>query len=95
VKGGGKMTIHSITHNPEYGIKKATVTLQYEEIRDIANMLYEHTQDEQTRPEKHILHRDFFLLFELVKNGCIDGFTVEHLSVTQKKAKGKKNENQN
>lgn len=82
------MTIHNITHNPKYGIKTATVTLEYNEIRDIANVLYQDTKDEETRSEKHILHRDFFLLFELVKNGCIDGFTVETLNKIQEQAKG-------
>lgn len=81
------MTIYNITHNPKYGVKEATVTLRYEEVRDIANMLYEATKDGATRSEKHILHRDFFLLFELVKNGCIDGFTVETLNKIQEQAK--------
>lgn len=81
------MTIHNITHNPKYGIKNATVTLSYEEIRDIANMLYQTTKDEKTRSEQHILHRDFFLLFELVKNGCIDSFTVETLNKIQEQSK--------
>lgn len=77
------MTIHNITHNPQYHIKKATITLSYEEIRDIANLLYEASKDENTHSEQHILNRDFFLLFELVKNGCIDSFTIEHLNEIQ------------
>jgi hypothetical protein len=81
------MTIHNITHNPQYHIKKATITLSYEEIRDIANMLYEATKNENTCSEQHILNRDFFLLFELVKNGCIDSFTVEHLNEIQERSK--------
>ena len=50
-------------------------------------MLYQATKDEKTRPEQHILHRDFFLLFELVKNGCIDSFTVEQFDKCQQQAK--------
>jgi hypothetical protein len=80
------MTIHNITHNPQYHVKKATITLSYEEIRDIANLLYEASKDENTHSEQHILNRDFFLLFELVKNGCIDSFTVEHLNEIQKQS---------
>lgn len=80
------MTIHNITHNPQYHIKKATITLSYEEIRDIANLLYEASKDENTHSEQHILNRDFFLLFELVKNGCIDSFTVEHLNKIQEQS---------
>lgn len=80
------MTIHNITHNPIYHVKKATITLSYEEIRDIANMLYEASKDENTRSEQLVLNRDFFLLFELVKNGCIDSFTVEHLNEIQKQS---------
>lgn len=90
------MTIHNITHNPQYHIKKATITLSYEEIRDIANLLYEASKDENTHSEQHILNRDFFLLFELVKNGCIDSFTVEHLNEIQKqseKALAERNKN--
>lgn len=49
-------------------------------------MLYEASKDENTRSEQLILNRDFFLLFELVKNGCIDSFTVEHLNEIQKQS---------
>lgn len=65
------MTIEKIEHNP--GASKATVTLNYKDIRDINNAL---CKDENISE----LHRYFFLLFEIVKNGCIDRFTIEHLS---------------
>lgn len=81
------MTIHNIEHNPTYKVKKATITLWYDEIKNIANLLSQATKEENTRSEMHILNRDFFLLFELVKNGCIDGFTVRHLNEIQQKAK--------
>lgn len=65
------MTIEKIDHSP--GVSKATVTLNYGEIRDINAALY-------TEGNISELRRGFFLVFELVKNGCIDRFTIEHLS---------------
>ena len=65
------MRIEKIEHNP--GSSKATVTLDYGDIRDINNALCGAGNISELR-------RSFFLLFEIVKNGCIDRFTVEHLS---------------
>lgn len=62
------MTINNI----DYDRKSAKVTLQYNEIRDINALLFESGNISGLR-------RSFFLLFELVKNGCIDRFTIEHL----------------
>ena len=62
------MTIINIDHDK----KKATVALQYNDIRDINTLLCEAGNISDLR-------RSFFLLFELVKNGCVDRFTVEHL----------------
>ena len=62
------MTIVNIDHDK----KRATVALQYNDIRDINTLLCESGNISELR-------RSFFLLFELVKNGCIDRFTVEHL----------------
>lgn len=52
--------------------KRATIELNCKEIRDIANLMCNNHYHGK-------LHAEFFLLFELVKNGCIDGFTVEEL----------------
>ena len=62
------MTIINIDHDK----KRATIALQYNDIRDINTLLCESGNISELR-------RSFFLLFELVKNGCIDRFTVEHL----------------
>ena len=79
------MTINEIIHKPDRNTKNATIHLDYDEIRDIANMLCSVTKQNEYQTENYkTLHRDFFLLFELVKNGCIDGFTCEHLSLLNK-----------
>ena len=80
------MTINEIIHKPDRNTKNATIYLDYDEIRDIANMLCSVTKQNEYQTESYKkLHRDFFLLFELVKNGCIDGFTCEHLFQLDKK----------
>lgn len=65
------MLIRGINHHPEMGIKSATVELTYDEIRDIKNALngslYEDTNIK------------WFYLFEIVKNGCLDKWAVDHL----------------
>ena len=62
------MTIINIDHDK----KRATIALQYNDIRDINALLCDAGNVSDLR-------RSFFLLFELVKNGFIDRFTVEHL----------------
>lgn len=62
------MTILNIDHEA----KRSVVSLSYSDIRDINNLLCESGY-------VYDLRRSFFLLFELVKNGCIDRFTIEHL----------------
>jgi len=63
------MTILNIDHEA----KRAVVSLSYGDIRDINSLLCESGY-------VYDLRRSFFLLFELVKNGCIDRFSVEHLA---------------
>lgn len=79
------MTIHEINHKPNIAVKNATVTLHYEEIRDISNLLCEIDKIRPLNKTEAKLHRDMFFLFEMVKNGCIDSFTVEHLGELQDK----------
>ena len=75
------MTIENM--KPQTGFKYATVTLNYEEIRDIANLLCEINKTRSLSKTEAKLHRDMFFLFEVVKNGCIDSFTVKHLGELQ------------
>lgn len=85
------MTIHEINHKPDRHTKTAIIHLDYDEIRDIANMLCSITKQQEYQTEGYnTLHRDFFLLFEIVKNGCIDGVTCEHLYNLHKKIKENK-----
>ena len=79
------MTIHEINHKPNFAIKNATVTLNYEEIRDISNLLCDIDKIRPLSNTEAKLHRDMFFLFDVVKNGCIDNFTVEHLGELQRK----------
>lgn len=75
------MTIKEIIHKPELGIKQATITLDYDEIRDISNLIYEESKKEENLKINSFnkLRRDMFFLFDLVKNGCIDGACVKKL----------------
>lgn len=77
------MTIHKIEHDLKSNRRNATVSLNVEQIMYIANALNKYIKDERLSETLLELHRDFFLLFEVVKNGCIDSFTVEHLGKCQ------------
>ena len=55
----------------------ATIKLNYEELRDLSNLLRRSEVSTKT------LNRDFFLLFDIVKNGCIDRFTMARLKNLQ------------
>lgn len=81
------MTIHKIERDDNFKIRQATITLNCEEVSNIANMLVAAVKLEEnsSRPIMHTLNRDFYLLFELVKNGCIDSVTVEYLGKIQEK----------
>lgn len=89
------MNIIELKHYPERSIKSAIVRLDYDEIRDIVNILYHACKDEKNkdRTSYHQIHRDMFLLFELVKNSCIDSFTVEQLGKLQDAIKESKENN--
>lgn len=74
------MTIQEIIHQPDRNIKSATIHLNYDEIRDLSNMLVQISKEDNFKTKGYqTLRRDFFLLFELVKNGCIDGWTCTKL----------------
>lgn len=63
------MTILDIQHYPS---NEATIKLTYKELLDLCNILNKHAFNSE-------LHQNFFLIFELVKNGNIDGFTIAEL----------------
>ena len=65
------MIINKIIHNPDNEIKKATITLDYNEIRVISNLFCKCNIKGKLRTE-------MLLLFELVKNGCLDKCSLEH-----------------
>ena len=85
------MTIHKIEHDMECNRRKATVTLRVEQVMYVANALNKYIKEEHLTEALLELNRDFFLLFELVKNGCIDSFTVEHLCKCQQMIEEKRN----
>ena len=79
------MTIHKIEHDMERNIRKATVTLNVEQLMYITNALNKYIKEEYNTENLLELHRDIYLLFEIVKNGCIDSVTVNHLHELQQK----------
>ena len=86
------MTIHKIEHDMESKIRKATVTLNVEQIMYIANALNKYIKEEHNTENLLELHRDIYLLFEIVKNGCIDSVTVEYLQKCQKMIEENRND---
>ena len=77
------MTVYRIEHDWERNIRKATVTLNVEQLMYITNALNKYTKEEHNSENLLELHRDMYLLFSLVKDGCIDSVTVEHLHELQ------------
>lgn len=85
------MTIRKIEHDLQGNNRRATITLDVEQIMYISNALCSAVKDENASESLIELHRDMFLLFEIVKNGCIDSFTVEHLAKLQQRIEEKSN----
>ena len=82
------MTINKIEHNLQGNPRNATIPLDVEEIMYISNALYQAVKStENPSPAMLETKRDIYLLFELVKNGCIDSFVVEYLNKCQEKIK--------
>lgn len=79
------MTVHRIEHNMENNRRKATITLNVEQLMYITNALNKYIKEEYNTENLLELHRDMYLLFSLVKDGCIDSFTIEHLHELQQK----------
>lgn len=86
------MRIIEIEHKPEMKIKGATVHLNYDDIITIHNALYQESKNEENtkRETFNRVDRDMFLLCELVKNGCIDNFTISHICEIQGRNKKEK-----
>ena len=55
----------------ERGIKHATITLSYEEIRDLSNKLYEVAKND---PKYKDMQKEWHCLHMLVKEGYIERF---------------------
>lgn len=72
--------LHSETNN-----KCATIELNYDEIRDIANGLYELGKLTKFTTSFHKIHRDMAFLFNIVKHGCIDSNSIRMLERLQDK----------
>lgn len=81
------MIIKELNHKPEYKIKDCTVSLSYDEVRDIANGMYllvehiEHPDKVSTitateRANFETVKNSFAVLFDLVKHGQVQQFTI-------------------
>ena len=80
------MTINKIEHDFPHGPRKETITLDVEEIMYISNALCQSVKVVEN-PNSSMLEikRDVYLLFELVKNGCLDSVAIEILGEHQAK----------
>lgn len=85
------MIITELNYKRQLNIQNATVTLKYDEIRDIANALfYVLDCDETFKPsqsEKDSFaetKRKFDMLFDLVKYGGITDFTLSDIAPPKK-----------
>ena len=79
------MTVHKIEHDLGRNIRKATVTLNVEQLMYITNALNKYIKEEYNTENLLELHRDMYLLFSLVKDGCIDSVTVNYLNELQQR----------
>lgn len=64
--------------NSNKNSKSAIVSLDYNEIRDLSNILYEITKDDEKLKRYGYLERSLSVLFDLVKNGTVDSRIVEN-----------------
>lgn len=89
------MIIKEIIHKPEWKTKSAIVELGYDELRDIANACYEESKKNDNSKDVSFMktYRNMFFLFDLVKNGCIDGATISVLSKIQAQIQKAEKEN--
>ena len=64
--------------NSNKNSKSAIVSLDYNEIRDLSNILYEITKDDEKLKRYGYLERSLSVLFDLVKHGTVDSRIVEN-----------------
>ena len=83
------MQIKEIKSNREFNIFSANIVLNYEELRDLANGLYELCQTEKYKDKASFLRlkRNFSFLFDLVKHSGIDDWSVENAAKVTAKIK--------
>lgn len=83
------MIIKELNHKPELKIKDCIVELSYEEVRDIANGFYMLTRMLEEDIKKfevsatelaffHERKKSFAILFDLVKHGQVQQFTIDN-----------------
>lgn len=84
------MNIHEICSDSKASYKHITVTLDYDEVRTLLNLLLRNNKsvEESSLPaidNKHSrkLHRDMFVAFELMKNGILDSWGCQRAAELQ------------
>lgn len=61
----------------------ATITLSYDEVNALSNLLYEANVKEKPPSYKiNHLYKDFYILSRLLKDGCLDDWDIEHMNQT-------------
>lgn len=80
------MTILELIHDNKYKQYNAVVRLSYDEIRDLSHGMYHLCEDEKNkmRTSYHEIHKEIALLFDLVKNGHLDSWSISMLNDLQK-----------
>lgn len=74
------MLIYKIESDYERKIYGAKIELNYDELRDLSNILCDAEQLEEwsSRSSFIKLARNIHFLFDIVKNGTVDDWTFEH-----------------
>lgn len=80
------MTILELEHDNKYKQYSAVVKLSYDEIRDLSHSMYQLCKDERNKMNVsyHETHKEIALLFDLVKNGHLDSWSISMLNDLQK-----------
>lgn len=79
------MTLIELEHDSKYKQYSATVKLSYEEIASLYQGIYRLCKDEEnkTKTAYHETHKEIALLFELIKHGHLDGWSISKLNNLQ------------
>lgn len=80
------MTILELEHDNKYKQYSAVVKLSYDEVRDFSHGMYQLCKDERNKGNisYHETHKEIALLFDLVKNGHLDSWSISMLNDLQK-----------